>query len=30
MVVMMPPMMTIAGMAVDSSDTARPWITLVP
>ena len=23
-------MMTSAGSAVDSSDTARPWITLVP
>ena len=23
-------MMTIAGSAVDSSDTASPWITLVP
>jgi hypothetical protein len=27
---MMPAMMTIAGSAVDSSDTASPWITLVP
>ena len=26
----MPAMMTIAGSAVDSSETARPWITLVP
>ena len=27
---MMPAMMIRAGRAVDSSDTARPWITLVP
>ena len=27
---MIPAMMTIAGPAVDSSDTASPWITLVP
>jgi hypothetical protein len=27
---MMPAMMTIAGSAVDSSETARPWMTLVP
>ena len=27
---MMPPTMTIAGRAVDSSETARPWMTLVP
>ena len=27
---MMPPTMTIAGSAVDSSETARPWMTLVP
>ena len=27
---MMPPMITSAGSAVDSSDTARPWMTLVP
>ena len=27
---MMPPMMTMAGSAVDSSETARPWMTLVP
>ncbi len=26
----MPPTMTMAGSAVDSSDTASPWITLVP
>ena len=26
----MPAMMTIAGSAVDSSDTAKPWMTLVP
>ncbi len=26
----MPATMTRAGSAVDSSDTARPWITLVP
>ena len=27
---MMPAMMTSAGSAVDSSETARPWMTLVP
>ena len=27
---MMPPTMTMAGSAVDSSETARPWMTLVP
>ena len=27
---MMPPTMTSAGSAVDSSETARPWMTLVP
>ena len=27
---MMPTMIISAGSAVDSSDTARPWITLVP
>ena len=26
----MPAMMTRAGSAVDSSETARPWMTLVP
>ena len=26
----MPAMITMAGSAVDSSETARPWITLVP
>ena len=29
-VTMMPTTMTSAGAAVDSSDMARPWITLVP
>ena len=29
-VAMMPATITSAGSAVDSSDTARPWITLVP
>ena len=27
---MMPAMMTSAGSAVDFSETARPWMTLVP
>ena len=27
---MIPAMMTSAGSAVDSSDTARPWMTFVP
>ena len=27
---MMPTQMTMAGSAVDSIDTAKPWITLVP
>ncbi len=27
---MIPAMMTSAGSAVDSSDTASPWMTLVP
>ena len=27
---MMPPTMTTAGSAVDPSETARPWMTLVP
>ena len=27
---MIPPMMTSAGRAVDSSETAKPWMTLVP
>ena len=27
---MMPMTITMAGRAVDSSETARPWITLVP
>jgi hypothetical protein len=29
-VMMMPTMIVSAGRAVDSSDMARPWITLVP
>ncbi|MNC98150.1 hypothetical protein D3C83_160200 [compost metagenome] len=29
-VTMMPAMITSAGRAVDSSDMARPWMTLVP
>ena len=29
-VAIIPATMTIAGMAVDSSETARPWMTLVP
>ena len=29
-VTMMPAMITMAGSAVDSSETARPWITFVP
>ena len=27
---MMPAMITMVGSAVDSSETARPWITFVP
>ena len=29
-VTMMPAIMTMAGSAVDSIETARPWMTLVP